>query len=105
MNQSAKEPDASGQNHRLPANRGRQVNLKLNGRDVTGYEGESLSGLLMAEQVFVLQADRSRELGVFCNIGQCHGCLVKVEGRGWVRACQTTVKEGMAVTTGQEQRP
>ena len=104
MSNGAKETGAKGAPQRLPAQRGKRISLKLNGREVSGFEGETLSGLLLAEQVWSLQADRGRELGLFCNIGQCHGCLVKVEGRGWVRACQTAITEGMSVTTGQEKK-
>jgi predicted molibdopterin-dependent oxidoreductase YjgC len=104
MSSGMKPSSDPGLAQRLPAKRGRQVNLTLNGRDVTGFEGESLSGLLLAEQVWILQKDRGRELGLFCNIGQCHGCLVEVQGRGRVRACQTQVAEGMAITTGQEKK-
>ena len=104
MSDEAKEPAVSRQAQRLPAQRGRQISLKLDGRDVSGYEGETLSGLLLAEQVWNLQQDRGRKTGLFCNIGQCHGCLVQVEGMGTVRACQTPAQEGMIITTCQEDK-
>jgi hypothetical protein len=55
MSSGMKPSSDPGLAQRLPAKRGRQVNLTLNGRDVTGFEGESLSGLLLAEQVWILQ--------------------------------------------------
>jgi predicted molibdopterin-dependent oxidoreductase YjgC len=37
--------------------------------------------------------------GVFCNMGVCFDCLVTIDGRGNVRACMTTVADGMRITT------
>lgn len=87
---------------RLPGDRGRPVSIQINGREVTGYEGESLASLLLVEGLWAVQADRGRDLGLFCNIGQCHGCLVTVNGRERVRACRTSVKDGLVVQTGRK---
>lgn len=87
---------------RLPGDRGRPVSIQVNGQKVTGYEGESLASLLLVEGVWAVQADRGRDLGLFCNIGQCHGCLVTVNGRERVRACRTPVKDGLVVLTGRK---
>lgn len=37
--------------------------------------------------------------GLFCGIGVCHECLVTVDGRPGVRACQTVVRPGMEIVT------
>ncbi len=100
MTESYEERTDNSRAQRLEARRGKRVSLTLNGKEVSGFEGEYLSGLLMLENVWGIQLDRGRELGVFCNIGQCHGCMVKVEGIGWVRACRTPLKAGMVVHTG-----
>lgn len=38
-------------------------------------------------------------VGVFCAIGVCHGCLVTVNGLPDVRACQRVLHEGDEVIT------
>ena len=34
--------------------------------------------------------------GVFCNMGICYVCLVRIDGRD-VRACMTAVRDGLVV--------
>ena len=36
-------------------------------------------------------------LGLFCGIGACQGCLVKLEGRGIIESCLTPSQDGMRV--------
>ena len=38
---------------------------------------------------------------VFCGMGVCFDCLLKVDGRANIRACQTIVADGMEVLTQQ----
>ena len=35
--------------------------------------------------------------GLFCGMGTCQGCLVKIKGRGKVEACRTNCVDGMEV--------
>ena len=35
--------------------------------------------------------------GLFCGMGLCFDCLVRVDGRPGVRACVTPVRDGMRV--------
>jgi len=37
--------------------------------------------------------------GLFCGMGVCFDCLVTVEDRAGVRACMTTVADGMRIVT------
>jgi aerobic-type carbon monoxide dehydrogenase small subunit (CoxS/CutS family) len=39
------------------------------------------------------------DIGVFCGIGVCHGCLVTVNDVSDVRACQRVLREGDEVST------
>ncbi|MFT4591456.1 MAG: putative molibdopterin-dependent oxidoreductase YjgC [Gammaproteobacteria bacterium] len=36
---------------------------------------------------------------LFCGMGVCYDCVVKVDGRANVRSCQTTVRQNMSVFT------
>ena len=49
---------------------------------------------------FRIDPRTGRARGIYCGIGVCHECLVTVDGRPGVRACQTVVEPGMEVVTG-----
>lgn len=78
--------------------RGAQVDLTLDGRQVTAYEGESVAALLLAEGVTATRVTRGgKPRGVYCGMGGCFDCLVVVDGVPNTRACVTWVREGMTV--------
>ena len=79
--------------------RGRSVTIFLDGRPVKAFAGETIAAALMAHGHWVCQSDGDRELGVFCNIGVCHSCLMTVNGVSGVRTCKTLVSEGCTVET------
>ncbi len=87
----------------LPAAvRGRQVHLQVDGRPVAAFEGESVAAALLAAGVRTLRHSpkRHKPRGLYCGIGLCYECLVTVDGRAAVRACQTAVADGMVIETG-----
>lgn len=87
---------------RLPTvHRGRPVELKINGRLVEAYEGETIAAVLMAENisVFGYKPKTGRPTGVYCGMGVCYECLVKVDGTPNIRACQTPVVDKMIIET------
>ena len=81
------------------------VQIVVDGRTVSAYEGESLATALLAAGTTTFARDRTgRSRGPFCNMGVCYDCLVLVEqppGSGSasvrVRSCLTTVRDGMRV--------
>jgi hypothetical protein len=88
---------------RLDANvdRGRLVQIMMDGESIQAYEGESLAAALLAAGRRVFRhAEPGRDpRGIFCGMGICYDCLVMVAGQDHVRACMTLVQEGMHVTT------
>ena len=95
---------------RLPSGhgieRGSPLNVTLDGRAVTAYEGETVAAVLLAEghietRVTVGGAPR----GVYCGLGVCFECLVVVDGVPNTRACVTWVREGMDVARQDGLRP
>ena len=79
--------------------RGSAVTLTLDGRPVTGYEGESIATVLYAEGHVATRSTRSgAPRGVYCGMGVCFDCLVVVDGIPNTRACVTWVCEGMEVS-------
>ena len=81
--------------------RGAAISIKVNGREVVAYEGETLHAALTAAGILILKKSRvsHQPRGAFCGMGICHECLVTVDGQAGVRSCMTLVREGMEVET------
>jgi predicted molibdopterin-dependent oxidoreductase YjgC len=71
------------------------------GRVVQAPAGSSVAMALWRVEAFALRASSAvgAPRGVFCNMGVCYECLVRVDGV-LVRACTTPVRPGMVVEPG-----
>lgn len=84
----------------------RELQFTIDGRTVTGLEGDTLlTALLMNGRSL-----RSSEFGGgpragFCLMGACQDCWVSLAGGERVRACSTYLRDGLAVLTGAEPAP
>lgn len=76
------------------------VTLDVDGRLIQAYPGETIAAALFASGVRTLRTSprNAEPRGVFCMIGSCQECLVKVDGRRRL-ACQVVVGDGMRVVT------
>ena len=81
--------------------RGRTVTFTMDGKELTGYEGEPVAAALMAAGIFRFRRTEKERgpRGVFCGIGQCCECMVVIDGVPNVRSCVTPLREGMRVET------
>lgn len=77
------------------------VTITVDGEPTTGIVGQSIAGILMANDQLELRrtAIHNRPRGVFCGIGVCFDCLVEVNGVRDVRACQRKARDGDVVFT------
>ena len=78
------------------------VTLRFEGREIPAVIGETVAAALWAAgEVVVRMSSVMREpRAVFCNMGICFECLVRLDGR-LVRSCMTPVlREGMIVERG-----
>lgn len=75
------------------------VTIVVDGVPVQAYAGETVATVFLANGRRIWRRTRKlgEERGLFCGIGICFDCLVTVNGRPHVRACVTTVEEGMMV--------
>lgn len=85
---------------RLAAGARPAITLRVDGVGVPALAGDTL---LTALRVAGL-ALRTSEFGDgdragFCLMGICQDCVLRVAGRGRVRACQVMAEEGMEVIT------
>ena len=83
----------------LTFRKGRKVTFRFNGREIEGYEGESVAAALHAAGVRKLHESevKHRPRGLFCAIGNCSSCRMTVDGEPNVRICVTKVRAGMTV--------
>ena len=85
------------------ANRGQAITLFINGQPVTAYPGETIAAVLLAEGRRVFRhTDSGQPRSLFCGMGICYDCLITVDELPNVRACVTTVADGMQIETGEK---
>ena len=84
--------------------RGGQIKFYFDGEPLTAFKGETIATALMAAGYPVARTIDSQPLGVYCNIGVCHSCLMTVNGVKSVRTCRTLVTEGCRVETQHFER-
>lgn len=81
-----------------PVSAQQRVTIRFNGDEVEARLGETISSALLAAGCRTLRYSRTGSpRGMLCGMGVCCECLVKVDGRPFVKACQTYVKPGMQV--------
>ncbi|MGI6108158.1 MAG: FAD-dependent oxidoreductase [Lachnospiraceae bacterium] len=83
----------------LEYHKGKPVTFTFDGKEMRGYEGESVASALHAAGVRKLHDSevKKRPRGLFCAIGNCSSCLMRVDGRENVRICIEPLREGMKV--------
>ena len=81
------------------AGRRRKVAITVNGRRIEAFEGEPIASALIAHgiKVFRYTAKTHSPRGVFCAIGRCTDCIMKVNGIPNIRTCVTAVEDGMVI--------
>ncbi len=80
-----------------PQDLGAPLEFDFEGQPVRGYAHETLAEALWAAGIRKLSRSPKyhRPRGAFCFAGQCGTCLVRVDGRPNVRACQQLVSAHM----------
>lgn len=84
--------------------RGRPIEIELDGEKVGCFEGETIAAALIASGRRTLRHSQKHDAprGIFCGMGICFECLMTVDGVPNVRSCVTYVKPGMKVETQHE---
>jgi predicted molibdopterin-dependent oxidoreductase YjgC len=85
--------------HRLEkgVTRGRPVEIIVDGQRIKAYEGETIAAAMINAGQLVSRTINGKPLGVYCNMGICHSCVMTVNGTSSVRICQTKVSDGCRV--------
>lgn len=84
--------------------RGKKIQIVVDGNWLDAYEGETVAAVMIAAGIWKFRLTRSHKhpRGVYCGMGVCYECLVRVDGVDNVRACMTPVVDGMKVETCKE---
>jgi sarcosine oxidase, subunit alpha len=79
--------------------RSRAISFRLEGRVVTGYEGDTIGSALFAAgtRVFSRSFKYHRPRGLLCCSGHCPNCMMTVDGVPNVRVCVEPLREGASV--------
>lgn len=83
------------------AERTPQVTCTVDGRELSVPQGRTVAAAMMLEGGDAhLRTTRfaAEPRGVFCGIGVCFDCLVRIDGAGPLRACLVEVADGMRIT-------
>ncbi|HBG65288.1 MAG TPA: dehydrogenase [Treponema sp.] len=81
--------------------KGKEVHFSFDGKDFTGFEGESIAAALKANGIMIHRytSRKHKPRGIFCAIGRCTDCVMIVNGQPNVRTCITELSEGMTIQT------
>jgi hypothetical protein len=76
-----------------------EVEIEFEGRTYRGVGGQSIAGILLANNVTAWRTTGNLHAprGVFCGIGICFDCVVTVDGLADVRACLRRARGGEQV--------
>jgi hypothetical protein len=75
-----------------------EVEIFLDGKPLKAREGEPVMAALVAAGVKVFRhTAKGSPRRMFCGIGRCTDCVMKVDGVPGVRTCVTRVHAGMKV--------
>ena len=80
----------------------KEVKIYFDGKPFTASEGDTIASALLASGVRTLRhhEDKGTPRGIYCNIGHCFECRVRVNGKNTVRACLTPVENNMQIESG-----
>jgi sarcosine oxidase subunit alpha len=81
--------------------RGEAITIIVDGEHVPAYRGETVAAAMLASGIRTMRYTRREHepRGLYCGMGVCFECVVRLEGAGPARSCITFVADGMKVWT------
>ncbi|MDD3903278.1 MAG: (2Fe-2S)-binding protein [Sphaerochaeta sp.] len=75
------------------------VTITVDGEKIQARKGEMIAAALIAtgKQYFRRTIKLGEPRGIYCGIGRCTDCVMKVNGIPNIRTCITPVEEGMVI--------
>ncbi len=83
----------------LDFKRGPKIKIYYQGKAIEAHEGETIGAALCAADisVFTRSFKYHRPRGMFCAIGKCSSCMMRVNGMPNIKTCITPAEDGMLV--------
>lgn len=81
-----------------------EIHFYFNNIKLQALDGETIAAALLANGIRILRYHESSgsPRGIYCNIGHCFECRVKVDNnKKEVRACLTPVQAEMNINSGE----
>ena len=80
----------------------KRLRITVDGASLEVPAGTTLAAALIAagRPVFRTSARLGQPRGLYCGMGVCYECLLRIDGKAQVRACLVEVRDGMVVETG-----
>ena len=77
------------------------VTITVDGECIQARKGEMIAAALTAagKSYFRRTIKTGEPRGIYCGIGRCTDCVMKVNGIPNVRTCVTAVEDGMVIET------
>lgn len=77
------------------------MRIWVNGEEAYVFDGETVAAALLAQGIRQFRRTNKKHAsrGVYCGMGVCFECLVRVDGNPNVQACLTPLVEGMRIET------
>ena len=84
---------------RLPDPAGDVVTFDFEGTAFEACEGDSVAAALLANGILAFRTTpvSGTPCGPWCLVGECHECLVEIDGEPNRQACMVEVRAGMRV--------
>ena len=78
-----------------------EITVRIDDRTIPATAGQSVAAALIGAGITSWRTTRreGRPRGLFCGIGACFDCLVRIDDAPSVRACLVPVREGMIIRT------
>jgi len=82
---------------------GKEIKIKINGKETTACQGDTVLASLVACGHKVLKKSRqlNENRGPLCGMGVCYECQVTIDGLPNQRACMAEVKNEMMILTDE----
>lgn len=87
----------------LEFKKGKKITFYFDDKPVEGFDDEPIAVALFAAGITTLSESlkQHKPRGIFCCIGNCSSCLMKVDGIPNVRTCTKRISDGMTVETSK----
>jgi hypothetical protein len=85
----------------MPERPGSPITLSFDGRTLPAVAGDSVAAALIRAGISSWRTTRhrARPRGLFCGIGVCYDCLLRIDGSPSQRACLVPAADGMELTS------